>query len=213
MKIIFISLVTLIIITAASAQTKRPLNPSDYLRYVDVSDPQVSPDGKWCTYTVTTVDTSKDERNSDIWMVSWDGKENVQLTNSVEDESTARFSPDNKYISFLSSRYADNDDEHTDDAPSQFWLMNRLGGEAKKITDVKNDIEDYVWSPDGKKILLVMDDIDYSDTSASGNRLPYVITRYHFKQDIEGYLDNRKTHLYILDVATQDIDTLNIRQL
>ena len=44
--------------------------------------------------------------------------------------------------------------------------MNRLGGEAEKITDVKNDIEDYAWSPDGKKILLVMSDIDYADTSA-----------------------------------------------
>ncbi len=208
LKTVLIITVTALFSHVASAQTKRPLNTSDFLRYVDVSDPQVSPDGKWCTYTVNTVDTTKDETNSDVWMVSWDGKDNVQLTNSVEDESTARFSPDNKYISFLSSRYADNDDKHTDDAATQLWLMNRLGGEAKKITDVKNDIEDYVWSPDGKKILLVMDDIDYTDTSASGNRLPYVITRYHFKQDIEGYLDNRKTHLYLLDVATQDIDTL-----
>jgi dipeptidyl aminopeptidase/acylaminoacyl peptidase len=46
------------------SQTKRPLNPSDFLRYVDVTDPQVSPDGKWCTYTVTTVDTAKDETNT-----------------------------------------------------------------------------------------------------------------------------------------------------
>jgi len=201
---IFILLITLNV----AAQTKRPVNPSDFLRYVDVADPQVSPDGKWCTYTVSTVDTSKDETTNDIWMVSWDGKETVQLTHSKEDESTARFSPDNKYISFLSSRYADDEDEHTDDAATQLWLMNRLGGEAKKITDVKNNIEDYVWSPDGKKILLVMDDIDYADTAESGNRLPYVITRYRFKQDVEGYLDNRKTHLYLLDVATSDIDTL-----
>ncbi|HVX25652.1 MAG TPA: S9 family peptidase [Parafilimonas sp.] len=194
--------------TILSAQTKRPLNPSDILRYVDVSDPHVSPDGKWCTYVVTTVDTLKDRTNSDIWMVSWDGKNNVQLTNSDEDESTPRFSPDNKYISFLSSRNfnEDKDDEKNDGA--QLWLMNRLGGEATKITDVKNDIEDYLWSPDGKKILLVMSDIDYSDTAESGNRSPYVITRYHFKQDIEGYLDNRKTHLYLLDVDTHDIDTL-----
>lgn len=194
--------------TILSAQTKRPLNPSDILRYVDVSDPHVSTDGKWCTYVVTTVDTLKDRTNSDIWMVSWDGKNNVQLTNSDEDESTPRFSPDNKYISFLSSRSfdEDKDDEKNDEA--QLWLMNRLGGEATKITDVKNDIEDYVWSPDGKKILLVMSDIDYSDTAESGNRLPYVITRYHFKQDIEGYLDNRKTHLYLLDVDTHNIDTL-----
>src|SRR3954451_13899167 len=85
------------VLNASTAQTKRPLNPSDFLRYVDVSDPQVSPDGKWCTYTVRTVDTSKDETNSDVWMVSWDGNYHVQLTNTAEDESSLRLSPDNKY--------------------------------------------------------------------------------------------------------------------
>jgi dipeptidyl aminopeptidase/acylaminoacyl peptidase len=195
------------IAAAATAQTKRPLSPSDLYRYVDVSDPQISPDGKWCAYVITKVDTAKDKTNSDVWMVGWDGKDNLQLTNSNEDESTPRFSPDNKYISFLSSRYPEGKDDDKNDA-SQLWILNRLGGDAKKITNVKNDIEDYIWSPDGKKILLVMDDEDYADTASTGNRLPYVITRYHFKQDIEGYLDNRKSHLYLLDVATHDIDTL-----
>ena len=189
------------------AQSKRPLDPSDFYRYVDVSDAHVSPDGKWCLYVVTTVDTEKDKTNADVWMVSWDGMNNVQLTNSKEDESTPRFSPDNKYISFLSSRYPEKDDDKENDN-SQLWLLDRRGGDAIRVTDVKNDIEDYVWSPDGKKILLVMDDIDYADTSSTGNRLPYVISRYHFKQDIEGYLDNRKSHLYLLDIATHDIDTL-----
>lgn len=207
MKRFYFFVAVLLLNQAIWAQTKRPLNPSDYLRYVDVSDPHVSPDGKWCIYTVSNVDTSKDETTSDIWMISWDGKENIRLTYDQDGESSARFSPDNKYISFMSSR-STGDDDKDDDASSQIWLMNRLGGEAQKITDVKNNIEDYVWSPDGKKILLVMDDIDYSDTAASGNRVPYVITRYHFKEDIEGYLDNRKSHLYVLDVATQEIDTL-----
>src|SRR5437868_5609557 len=103
------------ITVAASAQLKRPLNPLDFYRYVDVSDPQISPDGKWCAYVVTTVDTSKDKTNADIWMVSWDGKDNVRLTNSKEDESTPRFSPDNKYMAFLSSRYPVKDDDDKND--------------------------------------------------------------------------------------------------
>ncbi|HEX5150925.1 MAG TPA: S9 family peptidase [Parafilimonas sp.] len=207
-KTLSLAIATTLVFNFSYTQIKRPLNPSDFSRYVDVTDPQVSPDGKWCTYTVTTVDTIKDETNTDVWMVSWDGKDNVQLTSTMEDESSAKFSPDNKYISFLSSRIFDEDKDDDKSGGSQLWLMNRLGGEAKKITDVKNDIEDYAWSPDSKKILLVMDDIDYADTAESGNRQPYVITRYHFKQDIEGYLDNRKTHLYLLDVVTGDIDTL-----
>src|ERR1700759_3883565 len=138
-KIIFLFLV--FYSSIISAQTKRPMNPSDFLRYVDVTDPQVSPDGKWCAYVVSTVDTSKDKTNSDIWMMSWDGKNNVQLTNSNEDETAPRFSPDNKYISFLSARSFDEDKDEEKNDEAQLWLMNRLGGEAIKITDVKNDIE------------------------------------------------------------------------
>ena len=83
MKKLTASIFTLFIITTIiSAQTKRPLNPSDVLRYVDVSDPQISPDGNWCAYVVTKVDTAKDKHVSNIWMVSWDGKNNIQLTNT-----------------------------------------------------------------------------------------------------------------------------------
>ena len=86
--------------------------------------------------------------------------------------------------------------------------MDRRGGEAKKITDVKGDIEDYVWKPDGSGILLVMRDPDYSDTAKTKIRTPYVMDRYQFKQDYEGYLDNRKSHLYFFDLKTKKTDTL-----
>ncbi|MEP6513872.1 MAG: S9 family peptidase, partial [Parafilimonas sp.] len=172
----------------------------------DVTDPQVSPDGKWVGYTVSAADTAKDKYTDDIWMVNWEGTQTVQLTSTQEeDESTPRFSPDNKYISFLSDRYAKEDDKNPQ---SQLWLLNRRGGEAKKITDTKNEIEDYVWSPDAKKILLVMKDEDFSDTSASEVRKPYEIDEYLFKRDIEGYADTRRTHLYLFDIETEELDTL-----
>ena len=69
-KTLLLPIAVIVISNAAYSQTKRPLNPADFLRYVDVTDPQVSTDGKWCTYTVTTVDTAKDETNTDVWMVS-----------------------------------------------------------------------------------------------------------------------------------------------
>lgn len=188
-----------------SAQTKHNLSPSDFYNWIDVADPQVSPDGQWAAYTVTTTDSVKDKTNTDIWMVSWDGKNTVQLTNSNEDETMPRFSPDNKYITFLSSRYADKDEEN--DA-SQLWLLDRRGGEAQKITNIKQDIEDYSFSPDGKNILLVMWDEDYSDTASTDIRKPYVINRYHFKEDIYGYLDNRHKHLYLLNIESEDITQL-----
>ncbi|GAB4048182.1 alpha/beta fold hydrolase [Spirosoma litoris] len=185
---------------AQAPTKKRPMTPKDIYRLQTVSDPQVSPDGKWISYGLSTVDTTKDKRNSDLWMVSWDGKESVQLTNSPDGESRARFSPDGKYISFVSARQGAT--------KGQIWLMDRRGGEAKKLTDLKTDLEDYVWSPDGKKIALVLRDPDYADSAKTKVRKPYVLDRYHFKADVKGYLEKGAVHLYSFDVATKKIDTL-----
>ncbi|GAB3941964.1 S9 family peptidase [Spirosoma harenae] len=179
---------------------KRPLTSKDMYRLQTVSDPQVSPDGKWVSYGLSTVDSTKDKRNSDLWMVSWDGEESVQLTNTPDGESKARFSPDGKYISFVSARQGAT--------KAQIWLMDRRGGEAKKLTDLKTDLEDYVWSPDGKKLALVLRDPDYSDSAKTKVRKPYVLDRYHFKADIKGYLEKSPVHLYVFDLATKKLDTL-----
>lgn len=201
MKNFISAVVGCLLFFVSAAQLKRPLNPGDLARLQDVENPQVSPDGNWVAYELISTDTTRDETNADIWMVSWDGKQNVQLTNSDEDETSPQWSPDGKYLSFISSRDCDDD-------IAQVWLQNRLGGDAKKISDVKGEIEEYAWRPDGKKILLVMKDEDFSDTASTEIRKPFVMDRYHFKEDVEGYLDDRKTHLYLLDIETEDVDTL-----
>ena len=180
--------------------TKRPIAPQDIYRLHSVSDPQVSPDGNWVAYVQSSVDVAKDKRNADIWMVSWDGKESVQLTNSPDGESRPRFSPDGKYLSFVSARQGAT--------KGQLWLMNRHGGEAIKLTDLKTDLEDYEWAPDGKKIALVLRDPDYADSSKTKVRKPYVMDRYHFKADIKGYLETSAVHLYVFDIASKTLDTL-----
>lgn len=199
-------LICSLLLTGIHAQQKRPVAPIDYYRLQNISDPQISPDGKWIVYTLSTVDTVKDKRNRDLWMISWDGKDNVQLTNGPGSESSARFSPDGKYISFTATREDDDDDK--EEKKPQVYLLDRRGGEAKKLTDVKGDIEEYTWKPDGSGILLVMKDPDYSDTGKTKIRTPYVMDRYQFKQDYEGYLDNRKTHLYYFDIKSKKLDTL-----
>ena len=202
MKPFVFSLLMLMCAIEAQAQTlkKRSLQPADIYRLQEIYDPQVSPDGQWVAYVLSSTDTTKDRSNSDIWMVSWDGKQHLQLTNSTDGESTPRWSPDGKYLSFISARYGNDN--------AQLWLLDRRGGEAQKITDLKADINDYVWSPDSKKIVLELKDPDYSDTAKTKVKLPYVMDRYHFKQDYQGYLGNRKNHLYLFNVATHAIDTL-----
>lgn len=185
--------------------TQRTLQPSDVYRMQDISGIQVSPDGKWIAYVLSTVDSSKDKRTTDVWMVSWDGTESVQLTNTPANEGSPKWSPDGKYLSFISSRSSGND---KDEEGGQLWLLDRRGGEGKKLTNIKGEIDDYSWSPDGKKILFAIKEKDQSDTAKTKTKNPYVIDRYHFKQDYQGYLDTRKTHLYLFDIANKKLDTL-----
>ena len=196
----------------AAAQTaKRPLSLDDLPRIRTVSDPQTSPDGKWVAYTVGGVDAEKDKRDSDIWMASWDGADQVRLTFTDDSsESAPRWSPDGRYLAFLAAR----GDEEQKKKGSQVWLLNRAGGEAQKLTDIKGGVAAYAWSPDGKRLVLVVNDPDPNDEPEKlegwkrKTSPPIVINRYFFKQDREGYLRNLHTHLSLFDVETRKADVL-----
>ncbi len=196
---------------AAPQVSRRPITLDDLARLRAVSDPQVSPDGKWIAYTVGTVDAEKDKRDTDLWMVSWDGSQQVRLTSTAESsESMPRWSPDNRFLAFLTSR----GDEEEKKKGAQVWLLNRAGGEAEKLTDLKGGVSDFSWAPDGKRLVLVVAD---PDPSAEPEKLegwkrktrpPIVIDRYHFKQDRTGYLGPLHNHLSIFDVETRKAETL-----
>ncbi len=198
MKTFFLLPALCFVVLAMAQPQKRAMQPGDIYRMQTLNDAHVSPDGKWIVYTVTGIDSAKDKRNSDIWMTSWDGKENVQLTNSAESESSPRFSPDGKYISFIASRNG---------SKSQVFLLDRRGGEGKQLTEAKGSLEGYEWSPDGKKLALAMQDPE--DTAKNKPPKPYIINRFTFKKDVSGYqYDTSRTHLYLFDVATKAMHPL-----
>src|SRR5215471_16990639 len=130
---------------------KRPVRVGDMYRLRNVGAPEISPDGQWVAYTLTTLDSAKDKSNTDVWMASWDGAQVIQLTSSPDAETTPRWSPDGKYLSFLSSREGGKG--------SQLWLLDRQGGEAQRVTELKTGIREYEWSPDSKRLVLVMSDV------------------------------------------------------
>lgn len=182
-----------------TAQSPRPVTPGDLYRFRDVGAGRLSPDGQWVAYTVTTADSAKDRRDTDVWMTSWDGARTVRLTASPESESQPRWSPDNRYLAFVSGRY--------DAKGGQLWLLDRTGGEAVRLTELKGGVSDYEWSPDGTRLVVVSRDPDPTEAKPDSARdkgpRPIVMDRYAFKRDGDGYLERRRTHLWLVTVATR----------
>src|SRR6266849_5137835 len=200
--------------------SRRPLSLEDLEKIKEVRDPQCAPDGKTVAFVVSQIDVKEDKPSSGhIWSVGLDGQNERQITSSTDSESSPRFSPDGKYLSFTSSRPSKA-------KGNQVWLLDRSGGEASQLTDVKGRLQGYEWSPDSKRLALTIGDPDpdAAETPATGDASsastgagqaprkapkPIVIDRYKYKQDVQGYLlSGRHTYVYLFDIASKKLDRL-----
>jgi dipeptidyl aminopeptidase/acylaminoacyl peptidase len=186
-----------VVLTAAQSSAKHFLSIDDIAQLQAIDDPRCSPDGEWVAYTVTTNDLKADKRRSAVWMVRWDGTQDLQVSYGPGTDDSPRWSPDGRYLSFLSDR--------PDGTKSQVWVIDRRGGEAHALTRVDESIDDYAWSPDGKQLVLVMRESVDADAAPK----PIVIDRFQFKEDVQGYLTAAsRRHLYLFDVGAQKLAPL-----
>jgi dipeptidyl aminopeptidase/acylaminoacyl peptidase len=200
----------------AQQSSPRPITIDDYFRFREASEPQMSPDAQWIAYTVKTASLKEDKNDERIWMVPAVGGDPIALSAEGVSSSHPRFSPDGKFIAFLSAR---------NEGKTQVWLLNRLGGDAQRLTNTPQDVEDFSWSPDGRRLVLLLrdpspeeldaakdanakEDKDASDkdkAKASKTQKPWVIDRLLFKRDEIGYLEHRRKHLYTFDIASKSL--------
>jgi len=189
----------------ADDQTEKPqprfLTVDDSFEIRDVEDPQISPDGLWLAYTVTTHDLEEDESTSRIWMAPIAGGKPVPMTAEDKAASRPRWSPDGRFLAFLAA---------LEDEKTQVWSLFREGGDSQPMTDTVQGVDSYEWSPDGRRMVLVLQDpkpgdLEKPDSDEENEKTPppWVITRRQFKQDYVGYLDNRRTHLYVLELKSK----------
>ena len=103
-----------------------------------ISHLQCSADGIWAAYEVSSQNQKDDKRRTAIWMVNLVQGDALRLTPETENSSNPAFSPDGRYIAFLSKR---GKQSHR-----QIYLLDRRGGEPQAVTDVKGEIGEIVWS-------------------------------------------------------------------
>lgn len=195
-------IVSLLVSLPVSAQADSPqhLSVDDVIALKSVSSPEISPTGDWIAFAVERNDLEADETSTQLFMVSRDGKELVQLTADDYAASGPRWSPDGRYLGFLAAR----GDE--DDARTQVWTLDMRGGDAQAYTEVDQGVTDFRWSPDGRGMLLVIKDKTAADLAkeaaeeagTEAKPPPYVIDRLQFKEDGVPYLDRSRTHLYLV---------------
>jgi dipeptidyl aminopeptidase/acylaminoacyl peptidase len=189
----------------------RPITVDDLFQIREVSDPQLSPDAQFVAYSVKTLLLKEDKSEERIWSVRAAGGDAVPMTAEGVSSSHPRWSPDGKYLAFLSAR---------NEGKAQIWLLNRSGGEAQRLTDTPQDVDDFAWSPDSTRLVVILRDPSEEELAAAKTkdkekegaddkdkkpktRKPWVIDRLQFKVDEVGYLDRRRTHLYAVDLATK----------
>lgn len=177
-----------------SQEAKRVLTIDDIMQLKSVNDIQISPDGNWVAYSVAEMDLKKDKSRKGIYIIPATGGESVAISGKEYSASAPRWSPDNKYISFLASK--DEDDK------TQVWVSNRLGGDATVLTKIPQGVSGHEWAPVGNRLLLILTDPKPEELTADKEddkkAKPYVIDRRQFKQDYVGYLDRYRNHIYVI---------------
>lgn len=176
---------------------------ADLDRIADVAQPAISRDGAFVAYTVTTANLERDQPQSDLWRVRYDGSGRTQLTHTPDsNESRPQWSADGKFIAFLSDRKRDAAQDD-DEATTQVWLMPADGGEARRLTDFPDGVEDFVLSPDGSRLALIAFDPEFPAGAKKPKNPPPIVTdRFQFKDDDSGWLGSRHKHLYLFDIAS-----------
>lgn len=179
----------------------KPITPDDLLRFHFVSDPQISPDGKWIVFTKKQVG-AKNEYVTNLWLADVSGKTEPRQFTSGGKDSHPRWSPDGSRIAFTSGR---------DKPKQQIWTIALSGGEASVLTKFPEGcIGEFKWSPDSRSIAATFREQDPEWTEEAKKHRkekglsdpPRVLDDWWYRLDGEGYFNAQRHGLYIVDAAT-----------
>jgi dipeptidyl aminopeptidase/acylaminoacyl peptidase len=128
---------------------------ADLMAMKRVSDPQISPSGKWVLFSVTDVSLEKNTKVNHLWVVPIDGSAPERQVTSNTGESFGRFSPDGKFVSYTGEATKDDPVERITIAT---WdEATGTIGMGRTLKAVSGDADGAIWSPDSKHLLFTTD--------------------------------------------------------
>lgn len=166
----------------------------------------LSPDGSIAVVTVTRFDIEKDRSATDLWWVPVTGDAARRpsarpLTSDPAADTAPVFSPDGRWIAFVSKR--------DDDEAAQIYVIPVDGGEAKRVTNVPTGAGAPKWFPDSRRIAFVSaiwtdlvrwkDQEERRDSRKKSKMTAKVWDRAPIA-DWDRYLDDREPHLFLIDM-------------
>jgi dipeptidyl aminopeptidase/acylaminoacyl peptidase len=165
------------------------MSPEDLYELRIVGDPRLSPDGRTVAYVLTSPDKDVNEYRSEIWIVPVDGSAQPRpFTAGGRRDASPRWSPDGTSLAFVSNRDSDH---------MQLYVIPASGGEARKLTDLGEDVEEPAWSPGGDRVAFSTRVPEITEADEH-RRPPLRITRLRYKLDNKGWLAGRRQHVFVV---------------
>ena len=191
----FWTLLALAPLSGAQAQ-RRPMTFDDLINIKTVSDPQLSPDGKWVAYSVAVASLQDNRNLSRVWLAELATGQTKELTHGPGSDFSPRWSPDGATLAFLSTR----------EGGSQVWVMPVAGGEARKVSSLAEGANEIYWLPDGSG-LVVVGDVKWPEQQEMDRRNGDYPTEARIWTDLfwrhwNEWRAGRRQHLFRVDLAT-----------
>ena len=188
-KFLALIIVALCTVPIIAQEEKRVMTVDDLFTFSRVGGPQLSPDGNYVLYTVSSADWEQNGTVTHIWRVNSDGSGQAQMTRGDKSCRSPKWSPCGKAFAFLTGR----------SDKTQIWLMRNDGGEAWELSDHDPGVSGFEWSDDGKTIYFLAADPQTEEDKAREEAKNEVIV-------VDKNLKNM--HLWSFDVSTKEEEQL-----